>query len=65
MTAVVTNSAVCWSAVGLMSSLDLEWLLSMSDAGGGHDAILIDLSIESEAKLGPMPCAISFPGYNV
>lgn len=48
-----------------MSSLYLEWLLFMSDAGGGHDAILIDLSIESEAKLGPMPSAISFPGYNV
>lgn len=32
---------------------------------GGHDAILIDLSIESEAKLGPVPCVISFPGYNV
>lgn len=48
-----------------MSSLYLEWLLSTSDAGGGHDIILIDLSIELEAKLGLTPCAISFPGYNV
>lgn len=58
----MTNS---WSAGLLRPSLHLEWLLSMSDAGGGHDAILIDLSIESEANLGPVPCAISFPGYNV
>lgn len=32
---------------------------------GGHDAILIDLSIESRAGLGPIPRVIAFPGYNV
>lgn len=36
-----------------MSSLYLEWLLSTSDAGGGPDAILIDLFIESKQNLVP------------